>query len=79
MFESSMKQQAVYQKFGELTLVRDTFAYDFDSEEWEQYMERIGCTRLPDQIVELPKEKTYRELIAEMSEPADDENDQTVN
>jgi hypothetical protein len=79
MFESSMKQQNVYQAFGELTLVRDTYVYEFDSEEWQQYMERIGCMRLPDQIVESPKEKSYRELIDEMSQSTDDQKDQTVN
>ena len=69
IFASSIKRQHVWQHFDGLTLVRDTFAYDFDSEEWQRVLDAMGCTRLPDQVLELPKEKTYRQLIAEMSEP----------
>lgn len=73
MFGLPMKRQHVWQHFNGLTLVRDTFAYDFDSEEWQAAMEAMGCERLPDLFLELPKEKTYRQLIAEMSEPTNHE------
>jgi hypothetical protein len=79
MFGSSMKRQHVRQHFDGLTLVRDTFAYDFDSEEWQETMEAMGCSRLPNLLLELPKEKTYRQLIAEMSEPTNHEKEKAVN
>jgi hypothetical protein len=74
-----MKRQHVWQHFDGLTLVRDTFAYDFDSEEWQETMEAMGCSRLPNLLLELPKEKTYRQLIAEMSEPTNHEKEKAVN
>jgi hypothetical protein len=71
MYETSMKRQHVYQRFGNLTLVRDTYAYQVDLEEWEQYMEKNGFTRLPDQLAELPLEKTYEALVTEISTAVD--------
>jgi hypothetical protein len=79
MFGSSMKRQHVWQHFDGLTLARDTYAYDFDTEKWQEAMEAMGCTRLPDLLLELPKEKTYRQLIAEMSEPTNHEKGITLN
>jgi hypothetical protein len=79
MFGLSMKRQHVWRSFDGLTLVRDTFAYDFDSEKWQETMEVMGCTRLPDLLLELPTAKTYRQLIAEISESTNHEKETTLN
>jgi hypothetical protein len=71
IYEASMKQQHVFQQFGDLTLVRDSYAYAVDLDEWCDYMERNGYVRLPDHLVKLEQEKTYEALLPEMSNQSD--------
>ena len=64
MFHHFMKRHDEFDKFGPVTLVKDTFAYEADPAGWFQYMNDRGYTNLPDQVIQAPQETTYEEFIA---------------
>ena len=46
MYFHSMKAQHLFQRIGELTLVKESFAFEVDLDGWKDYMTQQGHTRL---------------------------------
>jgi hypothetical protein len=49
MFRPFMRPLSRLQRVGHVTVARDTYAYEFDSEDYLSHLEAIGCARLPDE------------------------------
>ncbi|MDE1160627.1 MAG: hypothetical protein PW792_01640 [Acidobacteriaceae bacterium] len=50
----SMKAQDVFQKHGNLMLVRESYAFEVDTEEWLDYMRGQGYVERPDLAISVP-------------------------
>ena len=63
------------EKFGNVTLARDTYMHDFDSDEWLANMEKLGYERLPDK----QEKVTFPMSVEELLSAADKESDASEN
>lgn len=50
----AMKAQHVFQRVGHLMLIRESFAFEMDSERWVEYMRGEGYVELPDRAIPVP-------------------------
>jgi hypothetical protein len=63
MFRPFMRPLSRFQWLGHVTVARDTYAYEVDSDEYLAHLETIGCVRLPDEQKRLKLPVSFEDFL----------------
>jgi len=70
MFGPFMRPLSRIQRLGRVTIARETYAYEVDSDDYLDHLEAIGCKRLPDELMNIKLPMSLEDFIAGKPEPA---------